>query len=475
MEVLKKIEIGKINSETPFEVIGYWWTPLTSQNRVAGLLKFTPGEEITLKLFGHISNSFLEMKSEEVILGVVEGGLQITLHKCSRASTMVGSGHPIEEFSILNCLLGAHFEQAESFKFNKVKIHLLNFYEWLNPNLFKVNLSKTNTGRKIQAEFEPLQTMSFNLKSLKCALSFDSNYSWSAQATRKFHITNDVHNIFQFEESKSLDDLSKFIFRLTSFYSLLIGEPIDVHKVVFVVGKEDIVWLTLKKKQKSRKNIINQFKMIVPFISVQNNFETVIDSWFEKNELLKPVYNLFFSSFFRSDQYVETHFLNMCQSIEVLHRRIFEGKHLPKDEFKKQIKPIKEEISKISNEVLRQKVLSLIGFVNEFGLSDRIEELLKSIPESFKTTYLFDDRFRKDIKDIRNHLTHYEGESNYEFYENNPKALFTRVEQMKIILMYFLLIQLGLTEDQIKNAFDFKFAYVNSYAHHYFGVEKATS
>lgn len=470
MEFLNKFDLSQLDSNTSFAAMGYWWTPENPDKRIAGVLKFIPNVSIELKLFGSLSGNFLSGNALRFINGNLEGGTLVTLYKNARRNSTFGTSFPTEIFSSIHCFFNANLISENELNFSEIKVYFSHLHEWLSPDLFEIDSDyKNKSDRKIKMEFSPLKNLSYNVPFLKCSLGFGSDFHYNLRPKKKFHLINDVFNSLKFEENIHLSEYSLITYRLLSFYSLLIGDPIDINKMIFIKNKKKIYWLPLSKSNRKSK-AIDTSEMLAPFSLIKDNFENIINLWFTKNENLRPVYNLFFSSFFRSDQFIETHFLNMCQSLEVLHRRICIGKYLPTEDFKVLFRKVKDSIPKIEPEQLRNKLLASISHANEFGLSDRISELLNLIPDYYKNLYLMNNTFKRDIKNIRNHLTHYEGATDYAFFEKNALALFTRVEQMKLLLAYILLTQLGLTDDQIKSSFRAKFSYVELDAQRYFGA-----
>src|SRR5690606_14930437 len=87
---------------------GYWFRPLDSTNKIAGILHFIPYEKIKLELIGGFDKprDFLkslakdEQKHEDIIWGVDENAKMITLINCNRYGRLNFSSEWILRFDI---------------------------------------------------------------------------------------------------------------------------------------------------------------------------------------------------------------------------------------------------------------------------------------------------------------------------------------------------------------------------------------
>ena len=102
------------------EYIGYWWLPSLPDNKIAGTIKITTENKITLELFGVLQkpNDFRNDKSHEIILGSTIDGKLITICQANCCNS--------KKYNIDYFLIGVHFSKLEEMKFFKalVKFHL---------------------------------------------------------------------------------------------------------------------------------------------------------------------------------------------------------------------------------------------------------------------------------------------------------------------------------------------------------------
>ena len=96
---------------------GYWWLPDKPEDKVAGVLTYSPGERILLELIGGFESEevtiagFLDKENNKVALihGVDSNAMEISLVSCYRSfSYNYSSGFPIMHYSTRMAIYGKH-------------------------------------------------------------------------------------------------------------------------------------------------------------------------------------------------------------------------------------------------------------------------------------------------------------------------------------------------------------------------------
>ena len=84
------------------EYIGYWWLPSLPDNKIAGTVKITNENKITLELFGVLQkvNDFRNNKSHEIILGWTKDGKLITICQANCRDSNKDQGWSSENYNI---------------------------------------------------------------------------------------------------------------------------------------------------------------------------------------------------------------------------------------------------------------------------------------------------------------------------------------------------------------------------------------
>lgn len=125
-----------------FERYGYWWLPNEEDNKIAGILSYTPNEHPKLKLIGSFMNGedlWQDVMNPEIstlpnlIFGKDADGKKITLIVADRSGSWNdSSGLPIVDYTIQHCLIGIHLSSWDDKVFYKISIELPMLTYWMN-------------------------------------------------------------------------------------------------------------------------------------------------------------------------------------------------------------------------------------------------------------------------------------------------------------------------------------------------------
>lgn len=138
------------------EIKGYWHLPDKEDNRVAGILYYTPNERIRLELIGSFEEPMEYIKSfgdedahlEDLIYGEDQNGNAVTLVGCNRyGSINFDASFAMSKYTVVYVLKGVHLERSNSRIFNKIKIRIPLLTQWVNH--YGVDYSSTHMGSKM--------------------------------------------------------------------------------------------------------------------------------------------------------------------------------------------------------------------------------------------------------------------------------------------------------------------------------------
>ena len=119
--------------------------------------------------------------------------------------------------------------------------------------------------------------------------------------------------------------------------------------------------------------------MLFTFAEIADSWEICIQNWFQKSELLEPVYELYFGTLHKQDMYPIHEYSSLAQALETYHRRTNNRSELPKDEFKARRKEILDAIPPEYKDWLQGK----LNFANEISLAERLKEILSIFTNIF--------------------------------------------------------------------------------------------
>lgn len=449
-----------------FEYDGMWWLPEKPNNKVSGKLKFHPVEGLKLQLIG----SFKELKDFNtflqplIILGIISNGGVITLYKCYESqSHMSVLGFLSSSFIASVAFLGCHFRKEEEIRFDFLSLNYSHLEEWtgITGFQFKMETDSKNHLTKHEVIYSFPEKVEAKIGNL--SIFFDYNFTSGGDRLKEVNLK---HTTFiKIKPSKSLhfNDYQDVCYHIQNFLSLAIGKAVFP---VIIKGKSErcstksqngkavypdifIYYATNSLLEISSK--IYPFDMLFTFRDISDKFESILKNWFEKAEMLKPVYDLYFGTLYNPRMYLQHKFLSMTQAVEAYHRRKFEGKYLSDEDYEPIQDRFKDIIKKLDVEAsFKEALKSKLKYGNEYSLRKRLKDLFVAYQEITQNFIKDEDNFINRVIDTRNYLTHYDKKLRS---IANGKDLYCITQKLKIILQTCLLYELGFDRKEIKSIF----------------------
>jgi len=193
-----------------------------------------------------------------------------------------------------------------------------------------------------------------------------------------------------------------------------------------------------------------EFEMLLPFQDLRqtNTAETLFENWFQKEEVLRPVYDLLLSTVYSPGQHVQSTFLSLAQALESFHRRVHGGNYLSEEGYSSIKNALIAAIPAGIDEKLSGKLKAMLQYANELSLKSRLDDLLEGIRRDHLDNLAGTDdprRFVRSLVDIRNYLTHY-GEHKPSILESTTE-MYNLNRRLTALLLLLILKYLGLPED----------------------------
>ncbi|MFS0646844.1 HEPN domain-containing protein [Siminovitchia sp. 179-K 8D1 HS] len=441
-----------------FQIKGYWWLP-KMEEKVPGILFYTK-DETKLELFGTFkfqSSIKIETfeKNKEIVLGISDYGEQFTLLDVSNTSFKMSSGFNTETYSISSFIVGGLFNSLNEMFFHSLAFYPTYFSKWTARPQY--NFIEEEQGKIKGIRFNKLERFSEYVKSINATI--EENYvtnlicdvydSMGYTYKGGFKITPD--------ERKDIEWFRSVMFKVRDLYTLFIGHPTYFEYINFYGDIESQgnnstrrkkYLFFMNEKNAKVKEKFHSFDVILGYRDIESDLNKIFNLWFEKENLLKTVVDLYLTDFY-SDVYLETRFLNAVQSLEIYHRKAFNGKYHDDSEYEAYAKKILDFGEKELPNEIYLRLEGMLKHGNEYSLSKRLRELINQnlLPES--KTYLFgnsDNRgtFVQQLVDTRNFLTHYDESDKKNIL--NYDEIFYAIYRLKALITLILFKEIGLNE-----------------------------
>lgn len=396
-------------------------------------------------------------------MGLISEG-EVTLHNCYEFHSHGSSkGFYITCFKASEIFIGHHFKREEDMKFNNIFVNYSNLYEWAGITGFKHKWEEDG-GKLVEYEWK----YSFPEVIENRLDGFDINISYyfvggildNFELNPKQSTLIDIHA----DDSLSFLDFSrKILSYIQDFLSLGVGEAVRVR---YMTGRSE----EAKTEHSNGKTIYNDIKIYYSTVvtesrklrsdkmfftlgDLDNSLEECLNNWFNKLEDLKPVYNLYFSTLYNPEMYLEQNFLNYAQALESYHRRMYGGTYMSNDGYKSVYNILVDQIPDSVKKDHKQSLEKRIEYGNAFSLRKRLKEIFKIIGDDIITKLIENKtNFIKDVVKTRNYYTHYSKE--LEEQAPDTKKLLKLTQKLRFLVEICFLVELGLSTDKIKEIVD---------------------
>lgn len=464
-----------------YEYTGIWWLPSDDSNKLSGTLTINRGraELQVLDSFGHARLN--ESETEAIlgpfpsfvprILGMTTNGKEITLEGCaSGGSTMSFPGIPTTKYRPRAVFVGVWFTEDEQIGIDEIAISTTELDTWTCISGFAQNLSgieQPETGlfvpTAIDVHFEPPASIPIPLDDgVAAKIDFAFKHTGMGPVTKESHITQTASFNLAYPQAQDFASVQESVGRIRNFLSLAIGRPVTVLGVTGYANDLvrpgsmsrvpiQLLWELVHNPEPADRPL-HPAEMLFTLPEAEPGISEAMRAWFSQQDLLRPVFNLYFGMLYHPNMYRDVHFLAYAQAIETYDFRRRDATDLPVDEHELRLAAILASSPAEHREWLRDKLLSS----NLLTLRRRIRDVLNECPtvrdKIVGPTGGERRAFISGFVDSRNYYTHYNPAG--EHTAAKGAALYLLVVQLRAIIEMSLLRELGFSCAAIDRVLD---------------------
>ncbi|MHC5771578.1 MAG: ApeA N-terminal domain 1-containing protein [Nostoc sp.] len=432
-----------------FEYSGFWWLPSNPEDQVVGNLKFSNKTGFSLELIGSFNSfnvvSFYQEEKYPIILGILNNKL-ITLYNCYQKNYQISfPGFTSQVLGAKLALLGHHFNNEEEIRFKNFEVDF-TYLKYLSPLIHDFNVESVPDKSKPNYS---IYTNRFAISNdIKASITKGDIYiKQYINGENQKHIININKSALievKLKQLSTIDEiLSGYINPLKNFITLISNQPNFIEK--FYVSLDDsstrieIIFSTSNYIDKIKS--VNEFDFLLRLEDIEQDFSLIMQKWFNFYDDSYDIINLYFSTIYNSNLYAENEFLSLVQALESFHRRILNKSSSYTESHKVRLNAIIESAPIEYKDWLTDKLL----FSHEPTLVDRLNETINLTNKTVTPLIIDVNIFIKDVKKIRNYLTHYNDPSEADLL--NKYDIFRINQVLNFTIKTFLLVQLGCTPE----------------------------
>ena len=335
--------------------------------------------------------------------------------------------------------LGHKFEDPQELIFDSVSFSLFNLMEWFDID----GMQEDDYGGSFR--YSPAKEIEFTCYegcTAKIAFYLYQDYSgghFKTTLKQSCKITLNYESTRNFKEA--LRDIMVF-FRFLTVCTYEQSYPlwIILGNSRITMPDPDVPHLRQMPKQirliyqnsfcKKFHKVRRSGEHLIPYKSIAESFEAIIQEWFRISAELDPMLRLLVNPFLEKYDFSVEKFMDTMRAVETFHRRHHTNAVLSTDEFKRRIEKV---CSGDLTEDERKWIKDKLNFANEPTLKQRIAEMvnLYSFPY-FQRRVPDIDRFVKEVGDSRNYYTHFNPDLEKKALAG--KDLFDAMENVKLLL-----------------------------------------
>jgi hypothetical protein len=323
---------------------GIWGGIDGQSEKLCGTLKFAPESGATLTLLGPTSEidsirKTLYRKSaggipnQKIILGNSLNKRVITLFNCILTGNSINHPGP----STLSFMVNVAFDRAQFTKKGDIKFCTLHIRITGLDDWFSISGSDLH---------EPIRVIKQDDYEISVAFSrpLDTLMQNSAYINQNAWIT--IKSTIE----KNLEEYKKIIRKIENLLTLFITMPVYPLQITGTTKNNQLPIEIFYRIPHYNKNSVSWPQMLINYKEISNRFDDLVKNWFEKEELLEPVYILYFDTLYNPSMNILHRFLSYVQAIETYHRRFKKHRLKEKDpSLKKRLVDLLEEYSQITD------------------------------------------------------------------------------------------------------------------------------
>ena len=478
-----------------YEYVGRWWLPEDEETKLAGTLTIARGGA-RLNVVGHFGHTVLGGTGDETvysphpadvprILGETTNGKAITLETCSSTDFHLSfPGIATATYKPTFVLLDVWFTPGEEVTFDEIAIRTSDLDMWVGVSGIKGQMHTRpdpSTGQAtldaIDIHFKPPPPVTIPLDNGdEARVGFGFHQAAWRPVTTEMGITQTASLYFRFGAPRTLKPMTRIVVQARNFLSLAVGHPLAV---LSVTGYKDdfrvpgfehrqpiqILWQIPHNPEKpAEANFPGD--MLFTLNEAKPSISEVMRAWFARQDIFKPVFNLYFAMLYHPSMYTDVQFLTFAQAIETYDFRRRDPHELSGTAHRRRIKGILDGAPEEWRDWLSMRLASS----NYRTLDQRIRDVLGECPtvsaRIVGATATEQNAFIRDFKNTRNYRTHYT--PRLERRAAHGAELYLLIVQLRAIIEMSLLRELGFACDDIDRILD----RVRRYAeiHHVRGV-----
>ena len=314
---------------SPFETAGFWHIPDDPSHKVAGILRYSPGEGLRLSLTGSFARvgAPVGARTYPIIHGVVHDspcGNAFSLVNCFQSGLSVQMpGFATEEVFANQAYAGDFLLEEKDLNFDGAALRLSGLDSWIGTTGISRSVSATNDERELGVRYHHPDAIPLSTERgiLKIGFAWSESHSHRSYSLRE-EVGLKIKNIGRLS-CKAL--LRQYVGPLRDFFSLAIDEPCSLIAVTLYndnlkLAHDDrpapIRYLACplgEFKQDQKERLAHD--MLFVYDDIRDSVPQIVERWLEFSDTFKAFCSSYFGLLYAPEAFVEARFLTLLESM----------------------------------------------------------------------------------------------------------------------------------------------------------------
>lgn len=305
------------------EYKGYWWLPSNPNDKIAGVLHYTPEDGAKLEIFGSFKNAELN-DNQAIILGHTSTAKDITLFNCFGSFSITSRAFPVSKYSCHYFLEGRHLNSwdVKCFDWAVVEFDTLNIWCCPTALTFYFQDKGFNLGYSHDREVINETVIEDAKIALRDVVSFSSD-----------HLEPKVKQCTQLKierDGSDLDDFLRIIHIYRQFVSLATLIPCESAEITLYSNddyqdlgegnknyRESVLYCKEFDSVKNEKAFVKAVSnSLFHYTDISDRYSEILKKWFVDTKVLGPIREHLIDSITHKPYFSSVDFLIVVQALE---------------------------------------------------------------------------------------------------------------------------------------------------------------
>ena len=189
---------------------------------------------------------------------------------------------------------------------------------------------------------------------------------------------------------------------------------------------------------------VHPSEMLFRFEEISASFSEYMANWYAADEDMRAVQNLYFSTRYATNMFLENRFMHLLQALESFHRLTFESTLMDDREYKRRAS---ELLQGIADDNFRGLAGEALAFGNRKPLFWRLSELADRYGQVLTDVFGSErEEFLHRVKRTRNYHTHFDPKGKKDILEG--RELVQAYRLLRIMMECCFLVELGMDPER---------------------------